>query len=147
MKTRVVPKAILLAAATLAICLPPAMSTPVERPESKNLSESAAVEKAEGFVIRNGYTIWPEFNNKISFESVEWSTDTTRLLERRHNTLRTKAYGVRHGRKGNAPGWTVVFRRKNGYEAGGRAVTMNLDGSEIRMEHTDFRLNAVEHRL
>jgi hypothetical protein len=115
--------------------------------KNKSLNEHEAIEKAEAFVVKKGYTWWPISEDKIAFEAIEQSTDTKRLLKTRHNSLEVRAYGITRGRKGGAPGWAVVFRRKDDSASSGRAVTMNLDGSEIRMEHEDFRLAAVEHRL
>lgn len=65
------------------------------------------------------------------------------MLQKRHDTLEGHAYGVR-GCNAREPGWTVVFRYKHPRDRqmrlNGRAVTMNLDGSEPRVEHNDFIL-------
>jgi hypothetical protein len=56
-----------------------------------------------------------------------------------------------HGRKGGVPGWTVVFRyshRSSKQERrNGRALTMNSEGSDLRVEHVDFILKYVERKL
>ncbi len=66
------------------------------------------------------------------------------MLKERHDTLERKAYGVVRERKGGSAGWTVVFRYKHPSDREerriGRAVTMNLDGSDTRVEHVDFIL-------
>lgn len=48
-------------------------------------------------------------------------------------------------------GWTVVFRYKHPTDREGRkigrAVTMNLDGSDTRVKHVDFILRFVKEKL
>jgi hypothetical protein len=118
--------------------------------QKRGLSEEGAVRLAEQFIAQNGYTNLPPDRSKLVYETIEWESDIDEMLKERRDTLERKAYGVVRGRKGGAPGWTVVFRyrhpsskqmRKNG-----RAVTMNLDGSEMRVEHVDFILKYVERK-
>jgi hypothetical protein len=108
------------------------------------LSQSEAVALAEQFIAQNGYTELPPDKNKISYEAMEPSSNLEQMLQERHNTLERLAYGFRSGRKGGAAGWTVVFRYAHPIDrhatSTGRAVTMNLDGTEIRIEHVDFLL-------
>jgi CubicO group peptidase (beta-lactamase class C family) len=108
------------------------------------LTESEAVALAERFIAENGYTDLPPDKTKLSHETIEWESNTDKMLEQRHDTLERRAYGVRSGRKGSEPGWTVVFRYKHPGDgrsrSNGRAVTMNLDGSKPRVEHVDFIL-------
>ena len=108
------------------------------------LAQSEAVTLAEQFIAQNGYTDLPPDKTKLTHETIEWESNTDRMLEQRHDTLERRAYGVRSGRKGREPGWTVVFRYKHPNDgrmrSTGRAVTMNLDGSEPRVEHVDFIL-------
>ena len=108
------------------------------------LTESEAVALAERFIAENGYTDLPPDRTKLSHETIESESNTDKMLEQRHDTLERRAYGVRSGRKGSGPGWTVVFRYKHPRDgqmrSNGRAVTMNLDGSKPRVEHVDFIL-------
>jgi hypothetical protein len=112
--------------------------------QKKRLTQSEAVDLAEQFIAQNGYTDLPPDKTKLSYETIEWESNVDRMLQERHDTLERRAYGVRRGRKGGKPGWTVVFRYKHPLDSQarstGRAVTMNLDGSEPRVEHVDFVL-------
>lgn len=112
----------------------------VAYPQKRRLTQSEAVALAEQFIAQNGYTDLPPDKTKLSYETIEWETNVDRMLQQRHNTLERRAYGVRRGRKGGDPGWTVAFRYKGQAGATGRAVTMNLDGTEPRVEHVDFIL-------
>jgi hypothetical protein len=114
-------------------------------------SEETAVRLAEEFVASNGYTDLPAEGNHLSYESIEWASDNDKLLWARHDTLERKAYGMRYsGRTGEA-GWTVVFKyRKHpggNYDKVGRAVTMDRDFGNLRVEHSDFFLAGVEKKL
>jgi hypothetical protein len=119
--------------------------------QKQELSEKEAIRLAEQFVAQNGYTDLRADKSKLTYETIEWESNIDAMLRQRHDTLERKAYGIVHGRKGGTPGWTVVFRyshpsskqaRRNG-----RAVTMNLDGSNPRVEHVDFILKHVERKL
>lgn len=119
--------------------------------QKQKLSEVEAVRLAEEFIAQNGYTDLRADKSKLAHETIEWTSNVGDILKQRHDTLARKAYGIVHGRKGGAAGWTVVFRyshpaskqeRRNG-----RAVTMNLDGSGLRVEHVDFILKYVELKL
>ena len=115
---------------------------------SQPLTESEAVQAAEAFVIQNGYTDLAPSDGPLAHESLEWSDDRSELLKARHDSLERTAYGLVYTRKGGLAGWTVVFRYKEpSSSTTGRAVTMNLDGSAIRMEHVDFLLNHVDKTL
>jgi hypothetical protein len=117
--------------------------------QEKKLNEAEAVRLAEQFIAQNGYTDLPPDKSKLAYESIEWESNIDEMLRQRRNTLEPKAYGVVRERK-NAPGWTVVFRYKHratGQMRGnGRAVTMNLDGSKMRVEHVDFTLKYVDKK-
>jgi len=116
-------------------------TTPIAA-RSEPLSQAAAVEAAERFVVQNGYTDAPvtQAKERLEHESIEWSNDRAKLLSARFNSLKAKAIGLRHGRKGSPHGWSVAFDYKvptTGEEAVCRVVTMAEDGSEPRMEHVD----------
>jgi len=112
----------------------------VTQSQKRGLTQSQAVALAEQFIAQNGYTDLPPDKTKLAYETIEWERDADRMLQQRHDTLERHAYGVLRGRKGGEPGWTVVFCYKAHCGSAGRAVTMNLDGSEPRVEHVDFRL-------
>ena len=108
--------------------------------QKRGLTQRQAVALAEQFIAQNGYTDLPPDKTKLSYETIEWERDLDRMLQQRHSTLERHAYGVLRGRKGGERGWTVVFCYKAHCGATGRAVTMNLDGSEPRVEHVEFFL-------
>jgi len=112
--------------------------------QGQRLTQSEAVALAEQFIAQNGYTDLPPDKTKLSYETIEWESNVDRMLKGRHDTLQRRAYGVVRGRKGGDLGWTIVFRYRGssgrGARATGRAVTMNLDGSGLRVEHVDFFL-------
>ena len=117
---------------------------------SQELSQTEAVKLAEEFIKINGYTaekvVYDE--KKITLESIEWSSDLREIFESRHNTLQSKAYGILQGRKNDSKGYTVIFRYiDSSIEKTGRAVTMDLDGKKIRVEHVDIFLRAAEKIL
>ena len=119
--------------------------------QKQELSEIEAVRLAEAFVAQNGYTDLRADKSKLAHETIEWTSNIDDMLKQRHDTLARKAYGIVHGRKGGAPGWTVVFRYSHPASKQerriGRAVTMNLDGSGLRVEHVDFILKYLERKL
>jgi hypothetical protein len=119
--------------------------------QKQELSEEEAVRLAEQFIAQNGYADLQPDRSKLAYETIERESKVDEMLKGRHDTLERKAYGVVRGRRGAALGWTIVFRyrhpsskqmRKNG-----RAVTMNLDGSEMGIEHADFILKYIERKL
>ena len=116
--------------------------------QKRQLSKDEAIKLAEQFIAVNGYTNLPPDKRKFASETIEWESNIDDILKERHDTLEQKAYGVLRGRKSGSGGWTVVFRYKhptNQHERKiGRAVTMNLDGRDIRVEHVDFILRFVK---
>jgi cell division protein FtsL len=119
--------------------------------QKRGLSEAEAVKLAERFIAQNGYTDLSAEKDKLANESIELEESLEEKLKMRRDTLERKAYGISSGRKGGSPGWTVVFRYKHPSDqqmrSNGRAVTMNLDGSEMRVEHVDFILKKVGKKL
>jgi hypothetical protein len=131
---------------------------PLDANPPKRLTLTQAIRVAEKFVVMNGYTDLPPTQDKakLAYESVEWEGNVQRMLELRHDTIERRAYGyVEYSRRGS--GWTVVFRHKvpsvsSGRQQRiipirsdnnvGRAVTMDLFGHGMRVEHTDFLLKA-----
>ena len=119
--------------------------------QKRQLSKDEAIRLAEQFIAVNGYTNLPPDKRKFAYETIEWESNIDDILKERHDRLEQKAYGVLRGRKRGSAGWTVVFRYKHPTEQEegkiGRAVTMNLDGSDTRVEHVDFILRFVEEKL
>jgi len=135
---------ILPAVTILLLSLPVASYAP-----EKKLNEAEAIRLAEQFIAQNDYTDLPPDKSKLAYESIEWESNIDEMLRERRNTLEPNAYGVVRERK-NAPGWTVVFRYQHRatrqMRRNARAVTMNLDGSKMRVEHVDFILKYVDKK-
>jgi len=115
------------------------------------ITETQAIELAEKFIVRNGYTELPPDMENLSHESIEWESNMDAMLKKRRDTLEKRAFGVMPDRKHGSPGWTIVFRYTHPSDStmkkNGRVVTMNLDGSEPRVEHVDFILAKVDKKL
>jgi hypothetical protein len=106
---------------------------------AEDLTKAEAVVLAEKFVL-NGYTNAPPKHIKedLNHESIEWQPDRDRLLKLRYNSLTQKAIGVKEGRRSKKIGWSVAFDIPDLQDKSiCRVVTMNIDGSEIRIEHVD----------
>ena len=104
------------------------------------LSKSDAIEIAEKFILENGYTDAPsnQIKEDLDYESIEWANDQNELLNQRFNQLKSSAIGIKKGRKGGEPGWSVAFDIVDAKSNNNcRVVTMNLDGTDIRVEHVD----------
>lgn len=108
----------------------------------KPLTEAEAIRRAEEFIRENGYTDLPPREGRLDCETVEWKKDRDSLLKRRYDTLERKAFAVARHRKGGVPGWSVAFRQKAARSGPdgetGRAVTMDPDGGNMRLEHLDI---------
>jgi len=119
------------------------------------LRQGEAVALAEDFIRRNGYTDYRPTREEMDgpLEIFDPVVTADEALDRRHNTLESRAYGTdSNGRLGTNPGWTVVFRRSGRPPEVtdnelGRAVTMEIDGTGIEIAHMDYRLAAVTVRL
>lgn len=113
----------------------------VDATAAEPLSKSAAVTLAQKFVAENGYTDLPrgQVKDKLDSESLEWSDVRETILASRFNTLSPIAIGVKAGAMGKAEGWSVAFDYvgRGASAAGCRVVTMDRDGSNIRMQHAD----------
>ena len=108
---------------------------------AQTLSQQAAIALAETFVVENGYTITTSrIKNHLDLESIERTSDRSEMLRRRHSTLQPTAIGAKQGRRGAKLGWSIAFEYTSstrGAENGCRVVTMDGDGSNIRIEHQD----------
>ena len=122
-------------------------STPTKQTEAVKLSEAQAIEFAEKFIQRNGYTDLPPDKENLARESIELESNVDEMLKMRYDTLERKAFGILSGQVRNEAGWTVVFKFKNSSSKNGRAVTMNLDGSRARVEHQEFILAKLGKKL
>lgn len=122
----------------------------ISHAQRPRLNEAEAIKWAEQFIAQNGYTDLPPNKTKIAYETIEWESNVKEMLKQRHDTLQRRAYGTVRGRKTSSTGWTVVFRYKHPADREerrlGRAVTMNLNGSNTRVEHVDFILKYARRR-
>jgi len=123
----------------------------VAHAQKRRLTEAQAIKLAEHFIAQNGYTDLQPDQTRLAYETIEWEPNVDEMLKERHDTLQRRAYGVVRGTKAGADGWTVVLRYKHPADRGerslGRAVTMNLDGRDARVEHVDFILRYARRRL
>ncbi|HEX8118614.1 MAG TPA: hypothetical protein VF521_15170 [Pyrinomonadaceae bacterium] len=147
-------------AAPAAAVAPAAAASPSIRPMTGHFiegydvmpAEDRAVMTAEKFVRRNGYTRLPPDRGNLSYETVERAGGVEGMLLHRFDTLEPDAYGFVYGGGRNGKGgYTVVFRYTNRMgdfsEEVGRAVTMDEDFQNLRVEHKDFFLEKVDKRV
>ena len=121
----------------------------------KKLTPSEAVQRAECFIIQNGYTDLPPLEDKsrLTPESVWPGTDDFGMGKRR-DSLERRAFGYWRGAR-ERDDWVILFRMKFKQEAArlihnyqeyiaknGRAVTMDAYGNHVRVEHADFDLSS-----
>ena len=132
----------------------PQVEPPVANQErlAEESPEEKAIRIAEEFIAQNGYTDLPPAKDKLSYETVETASSVDEMLKWRHGTLDRKAYGIIYrGRMGTKGGRTVVFRVNPRYgkewDEWGRAVTMDKDFKNIRVEHKMFPLANVDKKL
>jgi len=109
---------------------------------AKELSQHAAVALAETFIVENGYTDAPadRIKPRLDGESIEWTNVRDEILKHRHRTLLAKAIGAKKGRRGDKAGWSIAFDyapEVAGADDVCRVVTMDADGSNMRVEHVD----------
>lgn len=102
--------------------------------------ERCAIESAEAFIERNGYT-----KRKLTVE--EWKTvakegidtDDVSELASLHDTLKPRAYGLMPRPSG---GWVVVFERtRPRNRANGRGVEVEHDCKAVLVVHSEYRLS------
>jgi len=108
-------------------------------------SQEQAVKAAEIFVRNNGYTLYPADKSNLSYELFDgaYANDDT-VLYHRHNSLHPKAYFISE----DSSTWYIGFvssrvdtlklsvnQKQNNLS--GRAVIVEKNGREIRMEHKD----------
>jgi hypothetical protein len=116
------------------------------------LREDEAVRLAEAFVRENGYTNVPatRSGDSLSRESID-NDEPEKRLAKRKDTLLPKACAVSPP-TAEVDQWTVLFCYNTRNERfrvnvanfdqmareAGRAVTMDLDGSHLRVQHQDI---------
>jgi hypothetical protein len=114
---------------------------PFDAAWAKRLSQQDAVALAEKYIEENGYTAaGPErIKPELDPEPLERAHSREDRLKGRFDTLRPRAIGATRGGR-DRKGWSVCFD----YVRGGRdpaavcrVVTLNRDGSVIRIEHQD----------
>jgi len=119
-----------------------ALLMPYQPAWGQTLTQKAAVALAEKFIADNGYTAASSspVKQQLDFESLERTDNRAEMLKQRHNTLQPKAIGAKTGRKGSKAGWSIAFAYASWVRGGQdscRVVTMDGDGSNIRIEHVD----------
>ena len=117
--------------------------------QKHKLTAIEAVQFAERFIIENGYTDLSatKDKSKIIPESITGVT-----MQLRFDSLQRKAYGCSVGHR-RTDDWVIIFKQKykkgnekiipdyeNRLRTFGRAVTMNIYGGHIRMEHQGIKL-------
>ena len=113
--------------------------------DSAEPADRFAVRCAERFVVEQAYTELPGLTDtsRIVPEGIEWSSSKAEWRSQRHGSLEPGAVGVCTDPK-DYP-YTVVFRYRK--VRGARGVTLDTAFGSLRMQHQDFRLDAVEKRL
>jgi hypothetical protein len=101
--------------------------------------DSIAIQCAEGFIARNGYTDLPVLDTTgISRELIEPGTTATEILGSRRASLGRRAVVFCHDRR-ETPGFTVGFVSPGDTTLKiGRAVTMDSAFGQVRIEHVAF---------
>jgi hypothetical protein len=106
-----------------------------------DLSKDMAILRAEAFIAENGYTDSPpaQIKKVLDLESTEWANKSDEIQRQRFNTLNRHAIGIRRSRRGESDGWSIAFDYTNSSvtRENCRVVTMNPDGTSIRVEHQD----------
>ncbi|MDD2982026.1 MAG: hypothetical protein PHQ74_01435 [Crocinitomicaceae bacterium] len=112
---------------------------------SIQVTKEQAIQRAEQFIIDNGYTHLPAKKSKLSYELFDsYEKDMDLVLKRRKNTLQVKAFCYGEDKDS----WDIGFlftrvdlnkldatQRKGNLP--GRAVIVSKDGKGIRMAHKD----------
>lgn len=106
-------------------------------PKKVKITDNDAIEKAQQFLIEQGYTNLPPSINKFKFEQGEFATDTLKILSYRKNTVYKKPFGIKH----HGASLTIGFEYINKENNIGRAVTMDTLGVNIIMQTKEVRLD------
>jgi hypothetical protein len=127
------------------------------QPHSRELKAEEAVYQAECFIIQNGYTDLPPIadKSKITPESV-WGFTDDEGMKMRRDTLERKAYSYEHSEM--YEGWVIMFRPKQHpelvarfgeepFEKWGRAVVVDFNGKQVRIQHLPYPLNSQDAKV
>lgn len=135
--TRIVVQ--LLAALLLVRCAP-VRPAPMSNTEL-GTNERCAIESAEAFIEKNGYTtrkLTVEEWKAVAKEGID-TDDVAELARLRHDTLKPRAYGLIANPSGS---WVVVFEptrpRRRNY---GRGVEVEHDCKAVRVVHSNYALS------
>ena len=107
-------------------------------------NERCAIESAEAFIEKNGYTrrnLTAEEWKAVAKEGID--TDNVSEMSRlRHDTLKPRAYGLIARPSG---GWVVVFERTRPRKpAFGRGVKIEADCRAVQVIHSDYKLSEAK---
>jgi len=97
-----------------------------------------AVQCAELFIARNGYTTAPAIDSPyMVLASVDRGRPIDRISQDRYNTIQPRAAAVCPG-VGHSGGYMIAFARVGGDTASGRAVTMSANGADLHLDDSEF---------
>jgi len=105
--------------------------------KKEKVTNKEAIQKAQQFLIEQGYTNLPASINKFKFEKGEFASDTSKILGYRKNTVNKQAFAA----KQHGTSITVGFEYINKENNIGRAVTMDTMGINIIMQTKEVRLD------
>ncbi len=122
--------------------------------ERKPITEQEAIQLAEDFIAKNGYTDLMSLEDKSKLiREVDDPADPEEMLRDRHDTLEGHAYKVVHGSEKDRA-WVILFnynRKNEQYKSlmvdfeeytkkYGRAVIIDQYGETLRLAHQDIGL-------
>jgi len=113
-------------------------------PDTMRTRESRAIQCAEWFIARQGYTDASPVTDttQVAPEGIEWKRGALARLAARHATLEPHAFGVCEGEDGR---FHVAFWGPgHGYA---RGVTLDPRFGSLRVQHPDFNPEVVTERL
>lgn len=101
--------------------------SPMESP----ITEEIAIQRAERFIIENGYTVLLPSSDESRFRDESVFPGS---FESRHGTLESNAYTIRRAADAGGEGWLVIFRYNRSH-----LVKLMPDGSANRIYATAVR--------
>jgi len=105
--------------------------------KNSGISAEEAINKAEQFIVEQGYTNLQASLSTLKFEKGEFASDTSQILAYRQSTLEKKAFAA----KQHGSSWTVGFMYINKENNIGRAVTMDTLAVNTIMQPKEVRLD------
>ncbi|CAN5415989.1 hypothetical protein BH10ACI3_BH10ACI3_06990 [soil metagenome] len=111
--------------------------------QSGSITSGDARRIAEKFVSCSGYTTRTLHQVQCGGWNVSCDDHTFPC-----KFLETKAFGYFPERQNGEKGWTIVFRTRGKLKSRttGTKITMNLDGSKVKIEETKVFLKFVENK-